>query len=102
MLLAICNARLIDANRDWFSIGASAIMVPIAYGWRRSPRFGFSLQLGILGALLVWCLIYDPAIVKAWWSYAGKLAVLCSTTAAIVSVLLWIFSVRRVTGKPAG
>ena len=90
ILLTLFNSHLESTNRQWFSIGAGAILVLISYAWRRSPRVGATVQLGTLAAIIIWSITADPAVIDTWWAYAGTLAIVCTVTAVIVTALLWV------------
>lgn len=95
LVLSLFHAELTPENRNLFSLAGVAIMVPIAFAWKRSRRVGAVVQVSILAALVLWSLANDSSIISDWWKYAGKLALVCGGTATIVSVLLWILSERH-------
>jgi hypothetical protein len=101
VLLALFRSTLTVTNRDWFSIAAAAVLIPIAYAWKHSPRAGVIVQLSLLAGLAAWSATRDPAIMRTWWSYAGKLALVCGASAGGLSVVMWLLAAVRVSKRKA-
>jgi hypothetical protein len=94
MLLLITKSRLSPSNHAAFSLAAFGIYFPIAYAWRRSPRFGASVQIVILLGILLWLRRYDTVVLTTWYSYIGRLILACTLSASLISVLFWMTSRR--------
>ena len=103
MLLHALNATLTDKNRDFFSVAATSIMIPISYAWRRSRLAGAVVQIGVLLVIVAWLARYDPGVITTWWSYADVLFVACAGIALLVIALLWLLAyVKRRTSSGIG
>ena len=101
ILFRVFGTTLNDRNTDWLSVFATAIMIPIAFGWRVGPKVGASLQAGIFTLLILWSVYFDPAVLTNWLSYALKLGIVCVVIAASASSLVWASASRsgRVTKR---
>lgn len=95
MLLALLRAHLTASNRQAYSVASVTIMLPIAYAWKRSPRWGLGVQFGLLVLILSWSALCDPAVVADWWSVAGLTAIVCIAVGGFVSFILWLQTLRR-------
>src|SRR5207302_2244620 len=92
VLLMITRSRLTPSNHAAFSLAAFCTYFPIAYAWRRSPRFGVSVQIVIFFSLLLWLHRYDVLVLTTWYSYIGRLTLVCTLSASLFSVLFWLTS----------
>lgn len=97
VLLALLRAHLTTGNRQAYSIAAVTIMLPIAYAWKRSPRWGLGVQIGLLVLILSWSAFYDRAVILDWWNVVGLIAIVCCVVGGFVSLILWLLALRHRT-----
>jgi hypothetical protein len=95
ILVKVFSLSAAAGKADWVALGAAAILLPLAYGWKAGPRTGLIVQITILVLLVFWSLAFDPEVLTSWSGYAGKLALVCAITAGVVSLLLWGIAVVR-------
>jgi hypothetical protein len=93
--LKLLGKTLVDQNSQWFSIAACTILLPVAYGWRAGRRIGALVQFGLLVGIVLWLIAFDPSVLQDWFSYVGKLTLVCVATASVVSLMLWAVEARR-------
>jgi len=95
VLLKLSGITLTHENSQWFSSGACAIMLPIAYGWKAGRRVGALVQFGLLGVIILWLVAFDQSVLQDWLSYVGTLALLCVVTAGVGSLMLLALDARK-------
>ncbi|MDQ3281207.1 MAG: hypothetical protein M3Q69_07320 [Acidobacteriota bacterium] len=77
-------------DNQWLSVAATTIIIPLVYAWKKGgPRVGATVDLVLLGAVLMWLAWRDPGPIRRWWSAAGKSAAACAAFAAAISLLSW-------------